>query len=342
MAVAENLSRLAASRKSDEIIIYFTGDRNPPELFPTQIAPDVITIFDKHLYKLGKKKKISLFLYTSGGLLEAPWPIVSLFREYCEELEVIIPYKALSAGTLVCLGADKIVMTPLSVLSPIDPQGSFRVGQEARQIQVEDVTGFVEFAKSKVGIAEQSSLAEVMKILSSEIPPSVLGSVNRAHSLIRLLADKLLRAHKNPLEEHQIKSIVESLTEKLFTHTHLIGRVEAKEKLGFKDLVEYASDSEEKLIRNVYAHYEDLLKLKEPFEPGNILGERTEDLVTEVRAIIESSVGSDKFTADYKIEKIPDPASPKPFAIKIENVGWKEDSKTSSPSKPKPVREVKK
>ncbi len=44
-----------------------------------------------------------------------------MLRMFCDELEVIVPARARSAGTLMCLGADKVVMTKQATLGPIDP-----------------------------------------------------------------------------------------------------------------------------------------------------------------------------------------------------------------------------
>lgn len=326
MTLAKTLQDLAGLRDSDEVLVYFTSDKQPLELFSTQIATDIVPIFDKHLYKIGKKKKISLFLYSSGGSLDTPWPLVCLLREYCKELEVVIPFKALSAATLICLGADEIVMTPLSSLSPIDPQGNYMVGQEVKNIQVEDVTGFIDFTKSKVGIDEQGALTEVMKVLSSEIPPSKLGSINRTHSLIRLLADNLLRRHIRKLEEHQIKTLIENLTEKLFSHQHLIGRYEAKYKIGFKRLIKFSKPEEEKIIRELFQYFKDLLQLETIFNPEKILGSSQEERLKLPRAVIHSSKGTDAFMTDYVIQRVQNPNAPKPFGIKLENIGWEEIS----------------
>ena len=53
--------------------------------------------------------------------MNAVWPIVSLFREFDENFEVLVPFRCHSGDTLVALGTKKIVLTPLSELSPIDP-----------------------------------------------------------------------------------------------------------------------------------------------------------------------------------------------------------------------------
>jgi hypothetical protein len=341
MDINEKLVSLAQLRKSDEVIVYITSDKRPLELFSTQIALDIIPIFDKHLYKLGRKKKISLFLSSSGGSLDTPWPLVSLIREYCDIFETIIPSQALSAGTLICLGADKIVMTPLSSLSPVDPQGNFQDGKGVRQIQVEDVTGFVNFAKNKVGISEQNALAEIMKILSNEIPPSILGSINRTHSLIRLLSDGLLKMHKKKLEKSQTKQIIENLTEKLFSHQHLIGRNEAKHEVGFKNTVDYATYKEEKIIRECFDYYKNELQLEKQFNPAELIQTEATKTVTIKRALIQSSAGEDAFMTDYIIQKTPDPGSPKPFAIRVENQRWTEIQK-SNLSAGKQVKEAQK
>lgn len=80
-----------------------------------------VPLYDQ-LRAMGPQPAIDLVLHTMGGDAEAPSRIVALLREYCDELAVLIPHRAHSAGTLLALGANEIVMTPLSILGPIDPQ----------------------------------------------------------------------------------------------------------------------------------------------------------------------------------------------------------------------------
>jgi membrane-bound ClpP family serine protease len=83
--------------------------------------PEVLDHFVKHLDAIGDVPKISLLLYTRGGSTLAAWSIVNLVRQFCDQFEVIVPFKAHSAGTLVCLGADSILMTKQATLGPVDP-----------------------------------------------------------------------------------------------------------------------------------------------------------------------------------------------------------------------------
>ena len=151
----ENLEKT----RNSKVIVYITGEK--PPIFSAVIASDVLPLFKQILEKLPKdNKKISLVLNTSGGQLDTPWPLVNLIREYCKEFEVLIPEKALSAGTLISLGADKIVMLPYSHLSPIDPAAEFTDVEKKQQkrIEIEDIIGYIKFAKEKIGIKSQTTL----------------------------------------------------------------------------------------------------------------------------------------------------------------------------------------
>ena len=88
----------------------------------TVIASDCVNLFVDLLDKIGPTPKISLLLHTNGGDTLTAWRLVNLIRSFADELEVIISLKALSSGTLISLGADRLIMTKQAVLGPIDPK----------------------------------------------------------------------------------------------------------------------------------------------------------------------------------------------------------------------------
>ena len=106
------------TERSTKVLAYATSDRAGME---TTIALDCVDLFVDLLDKIGPTKKISLILHADGGQSLAAWRIVNLIRTFCDELEVLIPMKALSAGTLISIGADRLVMTKQAALGPIDP-----------------------------------------------------------------------------------------------------------------------------------------------------------------------------------------------------------------------------
>lgn len=318
------IEQLEKERKS-RVMLYFTGEKQPIQQFGTQIAVDVLPLFKKILEKFDPNtNKVSLVINTSGGHLEAPWPLVNLIREYCKFFEVIILEKALSAGTMIALGADKIVMMPYSQLSPIDPAANIvdNEKKQVKKVEIEDIIGYIDFAKDKIGIAEQSALAEIMKELTKEVGPTMLGSINRTHSLIRKLSKNLLHLHGRHLPEKQVREITENLTQKLYSHTHLINRKEAKEEVGFNNIIEFANPKIKKLADKLFDECVKLLELNEPFDPVKTLGQSAKKEFTLSRAIVHSADLKFNFQSKYQIIKSPDPSGAQQIIINRLSDEW--------------------
>jgi hypothetical protein len=286
---AELISDLEKERGS-KIIVYFTGDRQP---FVSRIAEDAVRPLYEHLLNLDfneEKKVIDLFLYSRGGDVSVPWRIASMVREFCEEFNILVPYKAQSAATLLSLGVDNIIMSKKAEFGPIDPTlVKATIGEGAlpqQEISVEDVNSYLSFVKEKANINDQSALAEVVGSLVNQISPLTLGSVNRQNSHIRLVARKLLTSRKEKMDEEKINSIIETLTEKIYSHGHGIGRKEAKD-IGLPVII--PDDKTENLIWQLYLKYEEFLKLTDPIYPEIELAENENKILEDLPiAIIES------------------------------------------------------
>ncbi len=69
-----------------------------------------------------KKQKLAVILQTPGGVVEVVERMVGVVRNFYEEVIVIVPDQAMSAGTVFALSADRIMMDYFSRLGPIDPQ----------------------------------------------------------------------------------------------------------------------------------------------------------------------------------------------------------------------------
>lgn len=71
------------------------------------------------------KENLDLMIHTPGGDIDAAEKLINMTQTVVpieNELRVIIPDFAKSAGTLMAIGADKIIMSDTSELGPIDPQ----------------------------------------------------------------------------------------------------------------------------------------------------------------------------------------------------------------------------
>jgi hypothetical protein len=288
--------------RGSKVISYITGDRRQLE---TQISPEIIDIFVEHLDAIGPSPKLSLILHTNGGDTAAAWRLINLLHTFCDELEVIIPAKALSAGTLISLGADRIVMTKQAALGPIDPSVNTPLNpvvpnmpQVRAPVSVEAVRGYLDAAK-ELGVSDSASLAQVLVDLSSKVHPLVLGQIFRSRSQIRFLAKKLLKRQVSNGEK--MKEIIDFLCAESGSHDYTINRREAIE-LGLN--VEKPSDSLYSLLRRLHLSYVDEFKLLDPYDPYSLLGANATVNYVLPRAAIESvKTGSHQFLSEGTLTK---------------------------------------
>ena len=72
---------------------------------------------------MDKTKGIDLILHTPGGVTTATESIVNYLRKiFNNDIRVIVPHMAMSAGTMIACAANKIIMGKESSLGPVDPQ----------------------------------------------------------------------------------------------------------------------------------------------------------------------------------------------------------------------------
>jgi hypothetical protein len=288
--------------RSSLVISYITGDRRQME---TQISKEVIDIFVEHLDAVGPTNKISLVLHTNGGDTAAAWQLVNLLHTFCDTLEVIVPSKALSAGTLISLGADNIVMTKQAALGPIDPSINHPLNpvvpnapQVKAPVSVEAVTGYLDAAKER-GVTNEKDLAQVFIDLSNKVHPLVLGEIFRSRAQIRFLARKLLK--RQVTDEEKMNGIIDFLCAESGSHDYTINRREAN-TLGLQ--VEKPSEEFYTLLRQLHLSYVEELKLLEPYDPYGLIGTAASISYTLPRAVIEScKTGCHQFISEGILSK---------------------------------------
>jgi hypothetical protein len=322
--------------RGNKVISYVLGDRMTLE---TKIHAEVLP----YLYNLLKKKKpeqvVDLFLYGIGGITTAAWGIANLLNEFSDHYNVLIPYKALSAATLICLGAKDIFMTELGQLSPVDPSVNSPFnpqvsGQQVNQgqltllpVPVEDCIAFLDLAKKEAGIKNDDDITKVFSHLVEKIHPLALGGVYRAREQIKMLSEKLLSIN---IKDQTVRNkIIDTLTKSLYSHDYIISRSEAKDLIG---LPVKTDPKTVQCISKLFDQYMSDMELTVPFIP-EIEKMKAEGLEgkTKVyyRAFVESEDLSYAFVTERKFEEftVTRPGIPFPEkAIKQQNVfeGWRE------------------
>lgn len=101
----------------NKLICYLGGHRG-------QIGRDDAVFFGDLLHNVPAGHSVDLLLQTPGGDIDAAEKLIKMVRNRVRtaRLRVIIPDYAKSAGTLIALGADVVMMSDSSELGPIDPQ----------------------------------------------------------------------------------------------------------------------------------------------------------------------------------------------------------------------------
>lgn len=264
------VEELQVKRGGTTVLTYVTSTRQGAE---AQMGMDAIAPIYKHLQRLTttpEETRLDLFIHSNGGNGVVPWRIVTLLREYCSQLTVLVPYAAFSAATLTALGADKVLMHPMGMLGPTDPSittpfNPIGANGQPLPVSVEDVASYIALVKDDVGIRHDDELVQTFLALAEKVHPLTLGSVKRTTSQSSMLGEKLLRRRESQdLADGNITEIVRRLTSELFFHGHPINAREARDDVGLT-FVEDAPKDVADAMWHLYEHYRDDMRLDEEF-----------------------------------------------------------------------------
>lgn len=283
-----------------KVLAYVTGERQGLE---TRIHSEVLDFFADHLDSFDYPKRVCLIIHSRGGETLAGWSIANMIRSFADEFVALVPAKALSAATLIVLGADKIYMTKQATLGPIDPSvnsplnpavpgapPNSRIG-----ISVEDVAGYFDLAKEELGIKNKQQLTEIFEKLSDQVHPVALGTVYRSRKQIQMLARRLLHYHMK--DEKAINKIVATLCSESGSHDYTINRREARNELSMP--IEKPDEDFYKVIKEVYNDIRGELEFRNPYNPNVYLAGKPSAQYSFTRALIESVTGgSHKFISE--------------------------------------------
>lgn len=329
VALLEDLQKVRGDTK---VIAYVTNTRPG---FQESMGLEAVPIFNRHLRKLRAegKPKVDLFIHSDGGDGIVPWRLVTLLREYCSELTLLVPHRAFSAATLLALGCDKVIMGPMGHLGPTDATVShpFNPPDPRHQgrnlgISVEDVSSFIALVREDVGIRHEDELVQAFNILARRVHPLALGNVKRSTSQSRLMGIKLLKQRLGAqlMTEHDVTELVDKLTSRLYYHGHTIGRTEARDDLKL-NFVEEATPSVADAMWSLYEAYADDMLLDTEFNfflaamdgtspavpaPPKVSGAQlvpsqptvvTKRLDPMIAAMIESSVRTDRKVNEFEV-----------------------------------------
>ena len=216
------------------------------------IADDALPhLYDK-LSALGKRERIDLLLSARGGVPEVCWRILSLLREYCNHLGVIVSTRVQGAASLLALGADEIIMGPLSEVGGVDSIRKHplmphdEIGQPL-PVSLAEIKSLFSFLSEQTrgqgpGAGDQEEQtgpgskiqnprlpSEVLSSLFQYIHPLTIAHLQQADALSREITRKALRQHMHPENEDKIERLVDLFNGGFHSPIYTAGRTELRQ-----------------------------------------------------------------------------------------------------------------
>jgi len=134
---------------------------------PIAIDYDDIVPFCDQLDNL-KGKQIDIILETPGGYAEIAEKLIKYVRGRFEHVAFIIPGFAMSAGTIMVMAGNEILMSPISALGPIDAQ----LSQQGKRFSAEAFLEGLNAIKkevTKTGILNKTYIPILQNVSPGEI-----------------------------------------------------------------------------------------------------------------------------------------------------------------------------
>jgi ATP-dependent protease ClpP protease subunit len=171
---------------SDVLLMLYPKDKDG--YFSESIqAKDERTVYKLVREKSDPKNSLLILLDTSGGNVYSAVKIMDTLRSKYKDITIAIPQQAKSSGTMMCCGADKLIMGPISELGPLDKPMPHPDNETARISAldiVKSIDGMLDTAEER-----QKSLA---KELSDEFDVPIQKSLALASDSISKLISPML------------------------------------------------------------------------------------------------------------------------------------------------------
>lgn len=212
-----------------------------------------VTLLEELLFDIDGTGPVHLMIAAPGGDGETAIRMVRSIQARCTELTMIVPDLAKSAATLLCLGADKILMGPAGDLGPVDSQ--FLLDGKQGFIGAKEIVSAVEKAEAAVKSAPDTvglyaALLESVDMLIVEQARSAMARD------VLLVQEALSCAHGRTAKD--IKNLAEKLKKPLIqeakAHESVFSSEDAK-RLGLPVVAADPRSEQWQLIWSLWTRY---------------------------------------------------------------------------------------
>ncbi len=221
------IKQLATYTKRN-VIVYYSGWLSKPGIPGVDINDLDMAGFMENVKDIDCSKGLDLILHTPGGNPTAAESIVKYLRiKFNNDIRVIVPHLAMSAGTMIACSGKEIIMGKHSSLGPVDPQLN---GLPAYSVKKE-------FEEAKNDLLKNPNNVPYWSLQLQKYPPGFLNiaidSINLSSELVKEWLGTCM--FDKDTDKEKIINIVNGLNEHDNSKTH--GRhfdVQFCKKLGLK------------------------------------------------------------------------------------------------------------
>lgn len=165
------------------VIAYYSGWLQHPKASSANVNDKDMAGLMLAVHQLEKDKGLDLILHTPGGDVAATESMVLYLKSiFGENIRAIVPQLAMSAGTMIALSTNAIIMGKHSSLGPIDPQ----IGG----VPAEGV--LKEFERARQEILSDPNAAGYWQFILQKYHPTFLSSCQQAIDMSRELVREWL------------------------------------------------------------------------------------------------------------------------------------------------------
>jgi ClpP class serine protease len=187
----QDLMKEINARERTSLICYVGG-------LHTEIDRNDVVGFVDMLHNIQEDAPIDLLLHTPGGDVDACEKLIALIHAKTGEsaFRVIVPDMAKSAGTLMALAANTILMSDSSELGMIDPQFCMKdsQGNEFSHSVMEYLEAYQEHAQA----LQSNPKNQVALLMLDGFDPKVVRKFQGIRDRVRIFAEDLLKRRGAP------------------------------------------------------------------------------------------------------------------------------------------------
>jgi hypothetical protein len=234
---SETLAVIGSLRGGRHVVFYASGFMQKPQIPANylSITHEDLNGLMSALHGMTWEQGLTLVLHTPGGNINATESIVAYLRSKFASIEVIVPTLAMSAGTMISLACERVVLAHHSQLGPIDPQMTYGGKTfSARAVVSQFETAKLDIVGDSVnGIQGDTQMAHLWVPILQSLAPSLIQEAKNAleysEEMVARWAKDYMFAGQSDAEDKG-KKVAHHFNDASLhkSHGHRIGRDEAR------------------------------------------------------------------------------------------------------------------